>query len=180
MIYTEAQKTIQRFSKILVSGPQRSGTTIAAKIISKDFDLQYIDETAVRTYDEDRALRIITGMHDFVLQCPGLCAWLHALGEPDVLIVFMMRDIMDTIASEKRINWLWDKQEYKQYRRAFGNVPGYQEYRPISSHKRIIWHDRQRGIVENFVELDYESLADHPLWMPKEKRKDFKPKQTAE
>jgi hypothetical protein len=177
--YSAALPTLRKFNKILVSGPQRSGTTIAAKMIAKDLGITFFDETRIKSWDKDDTINIIRYHPRFVLQCPGLCAWLHVLGAfPDVLIVMMRRDIVDIIESERRINWQWAYAEYEQYKKAFKDKA--ELWEPISAYKYIVWEEVQRDQVKNYIELEYESLSDHPLWVPKEKRLGFEYKQTVE
>lgn len=178
MKYIQSHIKLAGYKKILVSGPQRSGTTIAAKIISYDYGLPYFDEVAVKTWNVDRAASMIDHYDKFVLQCPGLSAWLHALAGPDVLIVFMLRHINDILASQKRIRWNWYEQEYRQYLTAFKGVEDFQVYTPIAAHKLIVWEKYQRDLIENKIELDYESLEGHPLWYSKSMRGQFGYKQT--
>ena len=41
-----------------------------------------------------------------------------------------------------------------------------------------MWYEYQKHQIKNTIELDYESLSVHPMWINKEKRKDFDDKQT--
>ena len=38
--------------------------------------------------------------------------------------------------------------------------------------------NKMSKLIKNTIELDYESLSVHPMWINKEKRKDFDDKQT--
>jgi len=41
-----------------------------------------------------------------------------------------------------------------------------------------VWETFQKPMMAvPFIELDYESLTDHELWIPPEERRDFKPRQ---
>lgn len=180
MKYIKIKEYLKGFKKIFVTGPQRSGTAIAAKIIAQDLDIPHFDELSINCYNLKLTADIINTYPAFVLQCPGLCAWLQDLGAADSMIIFMRRNIEDIIKSEERVGWDWAFKEYEQYQIAFSAVKAFEYWTPIAEHKRITWEIRQQAAVINYIDLDYESLADHPLWIPKEKRAEFLYKQTAE
>ena len=41
-----------------------------------------------------------------------------------------------------------------------------------------MWHEYQKQNIKNTIELDYESLSVHPMWVKKDKRINFLNKQT--
>jgi hypothetical protein len=96
------------------------------------------------------------------------------------MIVLMKRSIEDIIASEKRIGWefgaldeLWKYGvAYNELRREAA------EGIPISIRKYEYWEKEQKDRIINSLELEYETLSAHPLWLPKETRADFAPEQT--
>lgn len=158
MEYLKAIDRIKPFRKIFVTGPQRSGTRVAAKIIAHDFSLRYVDEAVIEGRDRDLAMSWIANRNHFVLQCPGLAAWLLKFSYyNDILIIWMKRDIDDINKSMQRISWSHH----------------------IAFHKEMIWKKYQRPQIKNYIELEYESLSNHRLWVPKERRADFKWNQTA-
>ena len=40
-----------------------------------------------------------------------------------------------------------------------------------------IWDHYQKSQIKNWIQLDYESMKSHPMWLDKDKRKNFHPKQ---
>jgi len=155
---------------ILVTGPQRSGTTIAAKMIAQDTGHLLVLEERFGTHDKGRWEKIIEGSHGVVIQCPTMCRWAHQFGErDDVLVVLMRRDIDDIIASQERIGWR-ERRELVPY----GVDEG-----PIAAVKYDYWEREQVGQIRHSLELEYEDLSDHPLWVPKARRRRFGPRQTA-
>jgi len=160
-------ENLKKYNKILVTGPQRSGTRIAAKIIALDTDYAYIDEEEFKVSNLDQ-LKEILKRKKIVVQCPGVSAWIQKFSADDTLIVFMKRDAEDILASQKRINWQ-QKTEVSKYNKSGGI---------ISLIKYNEWEGRQRPIIKHWLELEYESLVKHSLWIPKEKRTNFKYDQT--
>lgn len=168
------------YDKILVTGPQRSGTRIAAKMIASDTGYHFIDEEQFGVHSESSFRSVVVNSNQVVIQCPGMSHAIHRYSYEDTLIVMMVRDVEDIVKSEKRIKWsrgYWDELlklgiQYNDLRRARR-----EGVRP-SELKYELWETRQRDMVENSIELEYESLADHPLWIPKEKRAGFTEKQT--
>lgn len=172
MNYTEAKTIIKNFTQIVVTGPQRSGTRIASKIIAHDFGLNYIDEKIIKCYSLNAAK---SALDNSVVQAPGLSAKCHLFPE-NVLIVFMCRMLTEIQASERRIKWdpKFAENEFLLYE----DVGFKQINAPISNYKYLVWSRNQRPLIKKSVELEYHSLNLHPLWIPKNLRTDFKYNQT--
>jgi hypothetical protein len=157
------------FDKIIVTGPQRSGTRICAKMIAYDTGHKYVDESMIGM-DSLYALWLLfhTGQR-FVIQCPALCRHVHMFSADDTAIVFMRRNTEDISASQKRVDWNWEQVELIQYDRQDGIV---------AEVKYQFWKEYQRERVAHAFEVEYESLAAHPLWVPEHLRQDFEAGQT--
>ena len=163
-------KDLKRFERIAVTGPQRSGTTIAAKIIASETGHKYIDENDFSINSFDRFKEIFK-QSNIVVQCPGVCRWAHEIGAIEgAAVVMMTRSVEDIIASQNRIRWEGEGIELKKY----GTQSG-----PVAQVKYDFWKEYQRGRIRQPIELEYESLSYHPLWVPKDKRRNFKTRQTA-
>ena len=159
------------FRCIIVTGPQRSGTTVAAAMIACDLSYWFYKEEAICTSDLGRARRLVAKVDSFVLQAPAICRWVHFLTSPTVAIVLMRRNIEDIVASEKRIRWhgsVHNKLELRQYGL---------ETSIISEVKYRYWDTIQKHLIDNPFEIQYESLAAHPMWVPKEERAHFRSRQ---
>ena len=170
---------LAEYDVILVSGPQRSGTRIATKMIAADTGHRCVDENEFRVYSRKR-LYAIMRQESVVIQCPAMSHILHDIATDDTLVVFMIRNLEDIVASERRINWNAGpyiemknygllRQAAKRYRRHGGQVA------PL---KYARWWGYQRERVQHWLELEYESLVAHPLWAPKEQRAEFVANQT--
>ncbi len=174
MNYPNVLPQLLKHDKIIVTGPQRSGTRIAAKMIAHDKRCLYVDEDDIGTYNFGKAREALKLEDDVVVQCPGLSAGCHRF-PPNVMVVFMHREVSRIRASEKRIGWgPWEENEWIMY-----NDIGFKPIcAPISVYKYYIWNRHQKGLIKTYIELNYRSLEKHDLWIPKGLRVGFRAKQT--
>ena len=145
----------KQFEKIFVTGPQRSGTTICAKMIAHDTGHAYIDE--IDHEAQAKAFEALLALNDginCVIQCPAFCHIIHRYGDDHALVVLMRRPIDDIIRSQKRISW-GDHVELSKY----GLKEGI-----ISAAKYAYFEQYQRHLIKHSKEVMYESLRPHPLW----------------
>ena len=161
---------LRSFNKILVTGPQRAGTKIASKMIAHDTGYQYIDEHDYGGFYVDRFKKAISG-DNIVVQCPTMSGRIEDFTTDDMLVVFMFRDIEDIARSEDRVDWSvgvynelynygFRVNEAKRYRQAGGRTA------PLKYKRWKI----QKQMIEHHIDLEYESLSKHSLWIPKEQR----------
>jgi len=87
---------LKQYKKVLISGPQRSGTTFLSRILAEDLSYELYDE--LKSIESFKNTTI-----NSVSQGPSMCSLLHQIEEPDSLVVFVSRNCKDTIASQKRI-----------------------------------------------------------------------------
>ena len=164
MKYRDALKRIRlvRGAKnILVTGPQRSGTTITARILAYDLGLDYVDEDDVgwigaSENDSEELYRILENEEGKVIQAPACAHISHKLPDTTV-VVFCIRDPKDIIASQERIGWELECVELKKY-------PEDYRAQPIAKTKYAYWEDVQRSQTKHWFEIEYESLRGHFLW----------------
>jgi hypothetical protein len=162
------------FKKIVVTGPPRSGTTIVAHAIEYDIGREYVDESAFRATDYLQWRTLMDKQASFVVQAPGMCRFAHEVGmSPDVAIVLCRRDVEDIVASQERIGWQHEAFELNRY----GLTP--EDGKRIADVKYDFWDTYQWDVIWNNFEVDYASLAEHPLWVPKEQRTNFDRRQWA-
>jgi hypothetical protein len=171
---------LKKYGKILVTGPQRSGSRIAAEIIAYDTGYRYVDEDSFKIHEVNLFEEILR-QSNVVIQCPGLCYAIHNYATDDTLIVLVIRPLEDILASEQRIGWKHGP--YHEYERYGISRPKAKWYRgrnlkPIAEVKYHFWEKHQRQLVKHYLELEYESLSDHPLWIPQGQRRNFAAKQT--
>ncbi|MAE66067.1 MAG: hypothetical protein CMJ18_17490 [Phycisphaeraceae bacterium] len=167
---------LARFERILVTGPQRSGTTIAARMIAEDLGYRLIDEDAIGwsapfAHDERRFTQIWSECRRAVIQCPAMAYCIERFADERTCIVFMMRDVEAITASEHRISWRGQAAELQRY----GRSP---DAGPIARVKYEHWARHQKPRVPHHLEIDYATLKTHPLWLPPDERRAFSAKQT--
>lgn len=159
---------LSKYRVIVVTGPQRSGTRIAAQMIANDTGHSFVDE---REINIDSLYRFYDAymLDKVVIQCPALARWIHHFSAEDTLICFMMRALEDIKASEKRVGWGWEPIEQIRYQ-VFT--------KPIAELKYDMW-EHQKQYIFNWQEIEYKSLRSHPLWIPKDERAEFGALQTS-
>jgi len=160
---------LSEFDFILVTGPQRSGTRICAKMISYDTGHEYVDEDDIGMDSIYRLCGLMETNRPIVVQCPVLCRYIHFLSEGNVAIIMMRRKVEDIIASQKRINWSWEWLELARYDRMEG---------VIAEIKYQFWDQYQKERIKHAYEIEFESLVTHPLWVTKDERHGFDARQT--
>lgn len=170
---------LHRFERIVVTGPQRSGTTIAARMIAHDTGHAYVDESEIHV-DNLRLMRLLMRVgKQVVIQCPGLSRhaheWRHHSGN---LVVWMCRPLEDIVQSQERIGWGHCADELLKYGLNPREVSD-----PVALVKQRFWEQSQRplfvGELGKYVEQPYGQLAKHFMWVPKKQRQDFRPRQFA-
>lgn len=164
---------LNQHKHIVVSGPQRSGTTICARMISYSLEHAcYLEETFAthHWWGDFQKLFMFLLEHKngkVVCQCPALSAYVHLLPE-DTAVVFMKRPIKDILASEARINWTDAPRMLNRYFKSNGIV---------SEIKYLVWYQYQKKLIRYAYDIDYKELKKHPLWVEKNQRKDFSSRQ---
>lgn len=157
-------------SRIVVTGPQRSGTTIAAQMIAHDTGHRYVDEREFGSISVSAWRRKLEDEH-IVVQCPHMLKAILDDPLPEVLVVLMRRPLDEIYASQDRIGWDSRFGGNTQELAVFGRTEG-----SSAELKYEYWDMSPKP--PNYLELDYGSLRDHPLYVAQEMRADFDPKQT--
>jgi hypothetical protein len=172
---------LSTFDKILVTGPQRSGTRIAAKMIAHDLTYQLVTEETFDVHSVKEFTKLVNRNFQMVVQCPGMCHVIHKFTTSNICVVLMRRDIDDIIASEKRVGWEFGQMdELLKYGVKYEHLRWYlRKGNPsISQLKYELWDTYQKDKIIHRFELGYSSLNIHPLWIPKEERIHFGVTQT--
>lgn len=158
---------------VLVVGPQRSGTTIAARMLAGELGIDFLDE---RDVDGDLGQQIDELRHRrtaSVVQCPAWTWACHELGGRGIGVVLLRRAIEEVIDSQERIRWTrrCQPQELRRYGVSSGTIAEV-KYRAWDEHQR-------RALGPHAFELPYAALAEHSLWLAPDLRKGFHAKQTS-
>jgi len=160
--------------KIIVSGPQRSGTRAITNFLAKDLDYCFIDEMKFDAHDTVKFIRILNSKNEFVCQAPGQCHMLHTLDLDSCIVVLCRRNVDDIILSQNRINWKYEYIEFEHYKQYSKDIP-------ISILKYKYWDEVQiKQMKVDFIEVDYESFKIHPEWVKKPNRLNFESLQIKE
>lgn len=167
----ELVPAVRPFDVIVVTGPQRSGTTIATKMLAELLPRNPVLEEAFNDDDLGMFGSIVNGYHPCVVQAPALSCAVHLLKGTATCVVFMRRSLVDIVTSQQRIGWTYEEAEKKKYGRK--NDP-----HDVAVIKEDAWRWQKQLLAPRAFDLEYESLASHPLWVPKEQRAAFKPRQT--
>lgn len=159
---------LKKHERIMVTGPQRSGTTISTKIIATELNYKFLKEEEFGTHNFNRFYRLITSNGTKVIQAPALSHICHLLPD-EIAIVFIMRNIEDIKKSEHRVNWhsRFAHTEYKNY---FVS-PTSESH--IAEIKYNTWNTYQKPKIKHWYEIQYEDMSKHPLWIDKDYRKHF-------
>lgn len=173
MTLTEILPSLKAFDAVLVTGPQRSGTTIAARMIAHELGYRYVDEDDIGIHHPGRAYEIMK-QGGVVLQAPGLCHVAHNFTiRLNYCVVLMRRPLEDISKSEQRIRWrelyggLNLFTEQRKYANAFGICGD-----NIALIKYYVFDTIQKPMLGNRAfDLDYDSLKEHPMWQ--DERADF-------
>ncbi len=176
-------KHLDKWGKILVTGPGRSGTRVAARMIAHDLGYIFIDESQIQIDSLILAMQVLWRNTNIVIQCPSLMCSIHAIADDDTMVVVVYRDADDQAASQKRIEWSWQpKIALSKY--PLGLVQKYLEWPPEAPCRELplikyeYWEKWQKSLVPHWMQLQYEDLKEHPMWVAKEKRKAFTWNQT--
>jgi hypothetical protein len=92
------------YSRIVVTGPQRSGTRITTKMIAADTGHTFVDEVELGV-DDDATFRLVLQRSNVVLQAPGLLKVIVDDPPTGIFVVLMRRDLERVHASEDRVAW---------------------------------------------------------------------------
>jgi hypothetical protein len=164
-------EALRRHRRIAVTGPQRSGTTIAAKMIAADTGYRCFDELDYGVFDTDR-WRGLMSVDGAVVQCPHMLKDIVDDPPPDIFVVLMRRDLPAIHASAVRIGWR---------DHPWGNVAELWKFGLREGDSASVKYEYWEGSPKSFpyVELPYDLLRRHPLFVSDELRRRFRPKQTA-
>ena len=163
---------LDHWEKILVTGPQRSGTRICTKMIAEDTGYWPIHEEEFGVDSLNRLWHKLETSRNVVIQAPAMMVYANLFGmrDPGLGVVVMRRDVQEIRASEVRIGWRWEKPELIRCFTLTGNAAEirYQNWDQF----------QKQDLGAQAIEVKYEDLEAHPLWVPKEQRARFHERQT--
>ena len=168
-------RKLRRFDRIAVVGPQRSGTNVATVILAEELGYQAIRENNLSRYPSTFVeLALFGSAKPVVVQATSVTERCH-LFPASVAVVYMMRNLDDIQASQRRIKWSAEA-KFRHFQSILMDRRGREclKKRPGSlAELRYLCWKWQKKLLKNPYELEYESLSGSPLWIPKEERQDF-------
>ena len=175
---------LKKHDRIFVCGPNRSGTTIAARIIAADtgHDLVLEDDFGYSRLDKFAAF--VNGDRPVVIQCPFLTPIIHDLPYligfdiSEAMVVMMRRPTDEIIDSENRAV---SQDGTKIAFHLIGEARKKRVYHDHSDkHISTVCYDaweEQKRLIPTSVDVDYYALRGHPLWV---EDRNFTVRQTAD
>ena len=177
----------RQFPCIAVTGPERSGTTIATEMICFSTGYTSVSE---ETWDNsfESLWHLLRERNRITVHAPHLTFRVHEIDRhcPDrVLVVFMLRAVEDIVASQRNCHWgsLSEHCADDGDPKGWGNpasrwydAASHQLFRDeidpdahLCLNRQQCWRRRQKHLVRHYVEVQYETLRSHPLWLEPEK-----------
>lgn len=187
---------LKQYRHIMVSGPDRSGTTFTAYLLSQLLNYTHVDEMSTNVFSDGIVCNVFCYNELFqtrdniVSQRPGETSRLHNIRDNSTFIVFMARNCLDVFKSQNKIfsptdSWTCKYGRREELNKYLNNkeLSQYYDYTDmICKIKQDVWKNYQMSILKkipiNFINLDYESLVHNTtLFKPHHKRKHFHSKQ---
>lgn len=162
-----ASLTTQKAKKVLITGPHRSGTTFAAKILARELSYPYFTEENIHGGSRHLLKKLDESCGMYVLQAPGFSERAHDF--PFDAVVFIRRNEADVL--ESMDEYLSDKLVAGQTKRTLKLLNKENSDLSLPALKLKAFEEVQMPVLgdRGFI-LDYESLADHDLWVPESER----------
>jgi len=173
--YSNFKDVFSCFDRVIVTGPQRSGTKIVANIISIDTGFDLIRHTKIPGTE---GLEKFKSASRIVLHNPSFVAFLEDIEDDSTAIVYCWRNLDDIHLSEKK----WDLDEDDGLLReqviiawkGYCDMPKtYEDINPAKT-KNALWESVLEEKLKNTFTVKYEKLKGHRLWVSKEERAKFK------
>lgn len=168
-----------KYKYVVISGPQRSGTTYVAKELANELKYRHVDEMQHGISQINKMLAYI-GNVPSIIQAPALSHKLHTLEGDDVLVVFILRNSEDICKSEDRINWQGFSGEMFSYEMEFKeHVDRICKFKNNASMKKWAWRRLQRpNMLVEYIQLPFDFIKQSKGFVKKEDRVHFRKKQT--
>lgn len=128
----------------------------------------YFGTSDLRSIDLNEFL-ISKGLKPAIIRGPALSSIAHNWLLPDSAVIMLFRPVEDILVSQQRVRWAMERPELSWYP---------EHYRQEGMHaceaKYRYWDEVQTDILgDRALELFYDTLQQHPLWVNKDDRGDF-------
>ncbi len=185
MALKEIFDQLRNYKFILVTGPQRAGTTIAAAMIADHLNIVFYPDEIIGQRRIPMLNALIAKGSPFSLQCPALLWTIDQLDIADCAVTVMRRSTQDITNSIHRIKWGGWEVEFQPYstrvdfdEKMWQDLPELDLNEKIGKFKYGFWEAIQKPKMKMpFFELEYETINWHRFWLDKEHRKNFSGRQ---
>lgn len=197
--YFDNLEYMRQFKKIVVTGAHGAGNKITAKILSEDLGLKYLrceepwDSEDYWSQSEGLKRRYYNINLEYpdgwVLFSPSQCSHMHRLRDEelkDALIVFVYKDMKSIKEYWVRNPFIRNSTHLYESRVRGQIIPeDFPEYKhllkwELEEATYELWEKCQKPLMNHTIEIEHSSLNGHPLFIPKDRRTDFKSWQTFE
>lgn len=159
-----------KFERILVTGPQRSGSKLIANIISLDTGYRLVRH---KQMDLPSGIKTFRKKKNIVLHHPSFVAFLKDIEDEHTAIVYCWRRLKDILDSEYKWKWLKYYPLELGYLKSQGYIRKIGEKMNPAKIKNKVWKNTLESTLQNTFTVRYEDLESHPLWVSKEARDRF-------
>ena len=168
---------LAEYNVILVTGPQRSGTQIASRIIAHELEYTYLDEGRFNVWDISLASNMAVKFEPCVLQGPGLLRkvprFMMSFQGRKAAAVLIRRDSNSIVASLERLPAVQERVLVEWPEALRSPNP----YNCLPTLMYFFWDLRVVGPYQDVYEIDYYLFREHEFWVPDEEREGWKSKQ---
>ena len=182
----------QGYKRIIITGPQRSGTTFTAKAIADTLNYKFVDEAEFGINNFNR-FKSELSEDNIVIQAPAMSSMVHMAAGEDDLVVFMSRKWSDILKSVYKkngrlSNWIFQDTMYELEKSHIQKVdPNINSVYDLIVDRNsyylncfyALWKEYFSKQIPNSIALNYESMNKHPMWVNKNLRSHFLIKQTS-
>ena len=185
------EELFKGYKRIIIVGPQRSGTTFTSRALANTLNFRNVDEDEFNVRDVDM-FRNIMEQENIVVQAPAMTCRIQSLIGKDDLVVFMSRKWSDIVKGVYRkngslSNWILmetmfniEKYHFTKHDKQAEEI--FDKYCKQDGPYLIayynMWKHYQSKLIPNCIALKYESMKSHPMWLNKDQRENFGNKQT--
>lgn len=162
---------LKKHKKIVVTGPHRSGTTIAAFILATDLGYKFVDEQEYDGNDPEKFMKLFSKPRKMVIQNTSFMRDLHRF---DFCIVLVKRKIKDILASYRNS---------EKFKKPYSLPEGMCVCLDKETQGIILNHYNKNGCLpeiayshfekhtKDYYTLNYEDLKSHKLFIKREVRR---------
>lgn len=158
---------LSHFRRIFVTGPHRSGTRIATRMIARDTGHFYVDETMI--WESPIGIKAYSQWYPagVVFHGPLLMHILPKIATAEDCVILMRRPVEECERSARRIGITPGAEQAERvcWYRELGFAQPDINAATMAAFKYEAWRRFvQRDITAKLIEVDYHSLKSHTLW----------------